>query len=814
MRRWISFAFFGLIPLSGWAGDALPLTCTANVAVPPILRAEGFTEQTGDIVLSCRGGIPTPAKQLIPTASVTLTLNTQVTSRLINQNGQSEALLLIDEPGSTVNPGPISLCTTPGGCPVISNGTAQGNFNGTAGHPNAFAGIVSANAVTFENVPILAPVTSGVARIYRITNVRANVAALSAGGNQASIGQFNTPSVQASFIVFTWDHGQAYNINVVNGTSPSNPHGPLTVGFPTQGPSFQPGYNPTTVTTGQIPFTIYLGAQENGSNLWKAIGPDSTATDPFLVSPTTTIPAPTGFESGTVITNPFGGPPIGAADHGTVFGLSLIVPEGVSASIPAQLPLTSGANENAGTILWNATNAVQAGSNITVTAGPTGSIEFFGLVAQASVITTQKQFNLPIAMDGTFSQLPVNVQASLFYAPGLSATNTLAFSSQSSGIPNFNGTNLDGSQLLNINTIASVVSSTSAIDPLEYYLFVDGHAVPVKSIQLSSSSSQIALPPAMDISLVTAGAAISNISFTKDPSATWLNVILNQNTTPASASLSFNPTAKPSNYSTTLTFTAPNLSTPLQVPVEYTSSSAPWFTKWGFVNAASNVSNVVAPGEMFMILGHNFGPGTIAKSNPSSGKAQTTLAKTQVLFDGTPAALYSVQNTSTNSFVSGFAPFELAGKTTTNVKVVYNGVASPPVTLYVLDAVPGLFTVNSSGTGQGMILNSDNSVNSDSHRAPRGSVVTALATGGGLTSPLSHDGVITGSPAPKLNLDVKVYLDGALVPSSTRSESGNYDEIDTIKIRIPATARPNADLPVMIQIGDKVSQPGVTVAVK
>ena len=66
MRRWISFAFLGLAPLSGWAGTPQPLTCTAGVAVPPSLRSEGFTEQVGDIVLSCSGGIPTPAKQVTP----------------------------------------------------------------------------------------------------------------------------------------------------------------------------------------------------------------------------------------------------------------------------------------------------------------------------------------------------------------------------------------------------------------------------------------------------------------------------------------------------------------------------------------------------------------------------------------------------------------------------------------------------------------------------------------------------------------------------------------------------------------------------
>ena len=808
MRRWIPFAIFGLIPLSGWAGNPGPFTCTANAGIPPILRTEGETELLGDIVLSCSGGTPTPAGKVIPTATVTVTLNTQVTSKLINKRGDSEALLRIDEPGST-----LGLCTTPGGCPVTSNGTGQGNFNGTAGHPNVFSGTVSANAVEWNGIPILAPVTSGSARIYRITNVRANVAGLSPGGNQASVGQFNIPPIMASpSMTFTATGGQ---IPIINGTSPSNPHGPLVVGFPTQGPSLQAGYNPTTVTPGQMPFTIYLGAQENGINLWKAISPDSTLSNPFLVLPATAgSPFPgNAFESGTVIADPATGALIGAADHGTIFQASLIVPPGVSASIPAQLPFLSGANSNAGTILWGATNAVQSGSNITVTAGPTGSIDFLGLVAEAPALTTQKQFDLPVTINGSFPQLPFNVQASLFYAPGLSPTNTLAFSSQFPGIPAFNGTNLDGSQPLNTNTVASVVSSTGLITPLDY-LIADTIGGPVKSILLSSNSWQIALPPAMDISLVTSGAALSNISVTKDPAADWLNVMLNQNTTPASVSLSFNPTAKPSNYSTTLVFTSQNSSMTLPVPVEYTSSSTPWFTKWGFTNAASNVSNVVAPGMAFTIYGYQFGPNTIAKSNPSSGKAQTTMSKTQVLFDDVPAALYSVQNTSMNSMVSGFAPFGLSGKTSTQVQVVYNGVKSPPVTLPVLDAVPGVFTVNANGTGQAMVINADNSMNSDSHRAPRGSIVTVLATGTGLLTPPGGDGTVTGSPAPKLKLPIKVYLDGAPVTSSTRAESKNYDEIDAIRILIPTTARANTDLPVMIQIGDKVSQPGVTVAVK
>ena len=41
---------------------------------------------------------------------------------------------------------------------------------------------MNANQVTFNGVPINPPVTAGIARVFRITNVRANVAGLGGGG--------------------------------------------------------------------------------------------------------------------------------------------------------------------------------------------------------------------------------------------------------------------------------------------------------------------------------------------------------------------------------------------------------------------------------------------------------------------------------------------------------------------------------------------------------------------------------------------------------------------------------------------------------
>jgi len=210
-RRWITaFAvlalFVGLAgaQVPGGVGGLGPLTCTATVAVPPALRAEGMTELIGDIVLTCSGGVAPANGTAIPTANITVSLGTNVTSRLLGTGGvsnASEALLLIDEPGTNLGVpvpgfGPAAsqtLCSTPGvgagpgGCVQYANTinglpVAVGTSGGSTAGANVFQGLVSGNQVTFQGIPVLAPVSSGVARVFRITNVRANVSGLGGGG--------------------------------------------------------------------------------------------------------------------------------------------------------------------------------------------------------------------------------------------------------------------------------------------------------------------------------------------------------------------------------------------------------------------------------------------------------------------------------------------------------------------------------------------------------------------------------------------------------------------------------------------------------
>jgi uncharacterized protein (TIGR03437 family) len=64
-----------------------------------------------------------------------------------------------------------------------------------------------------------------------------------------------------------------------------------------------------------------------------------------------------------------------------------------------------------------------------------------------------------------------------------------------------------------------------------------------------------------------------------------------------------------------------------------------------------------------------------------------------------PAPIYYVSNTQLNAIV----PYEVAGQTTVNVVVVYQGNASAPFQVAVAAAKPAIFTDDTSGHGQGAI---------------------------------------------------------------------------------------------------------------
>jgi len=226
-RRWL-YALACMALLMGLIipanAQTTPFQCSTNAGVTPTVRAEGYTEYVGDLLLICSGGQATTAGALVPRVNILVSLNTNITSKLLG-NGFNEALMIIDEPNA---PGPNSnrpilncgnagapdtSISGPGVCEIVSNGNPAQTYDGTpnvvglaggtpaaplqavcgsvaagaftsgsfgCGRPNIFQAIQGtaqnvgqANIITFNGVPIDPPGTGGT-RSIRITNVRAD----------------------------------------------------------------------------------------------------------------------------------------------------------------------------------------------------------------------------------------------------------------------------------------------------------------------------------------------------------------------------------------------------------------------------------------------------------------------------------------------------------------------------------------------------------------------------------------------------------------------------------------------------------------
>ena len=213
----------------------------------------------------------------------------------------------------------------------------------------------------------------------------------------------------------------------------------------------------------------------------------------------------------------------------------------------------------------------------------------------------------------------------------------------------------------------------------------------------------------------------------------------------------------------------------------------------GIVNAASLQTGPVAPGSIVSLFGSGLGPANGVRGMfASPGVLATTIAGSQVLFNGRPAPLFFVQDSQINAQV----PPETVGHTTADVEVLYQGVSKGKISVSLTDAAPAIFTL-AGGTGQAVVLNQDGSLNSEANAASRGSVVTFFATGGG-QSGLVASVVIAGYAAELL------YA----------GDAPGFIGLMQINARVPGGFAPTGTQPLSLQVGAGTSPIGVTVAIK
>lgn len=229
----------------------------------------------------------------------------------------------------------------------------------------------------------------------------------------------------------------------------------------------------------------------------------------------------------------------------------------------------------------------------------------------------------------------------------------------------------------------------------------------------------------------------------------------------------------------------------------------------GVMNGATNLPNSsIVAGSWVTIKGANFSDTIANWSNLDFSKGlPTTLNGVQVLFNGTPAATYYIQNNQINVQ----APSNVPASGTVSVQVVRDNVASNSVTAMASATAPGIFPYTLDGKTfypaavfvDGTLVG-DPAVYASARKAKAGDWVLLFTTGMGV----SPAGVLV-TPTP-FTPDVQVLID--TIPAT----------VSTTYLVAPGEWQTNMVIPpglsdgnhqIVVRTGGVSSQPGIVIPI-
>lgn len=233
-KSFLAAAFLAFGAGSAFAQNG-PLSCVAQSAGTPSIRAEGVAELVGDIIVTCNGGNPVASNRALPQLNIQVFSqpSINITSRVLTSGGNliefTEALLFIDEPtpanqrpcGSAGYPHSITpatvqtvisgVCGAHAGSPnsngigtydpnVAAPSLSDGNASYTTYRGNVYqARRAGNNSLLWQGIPFDPP-GSLTSRILRITNVRVNASQLGVpAGSTASVAMLVSTSASGVF---------------------------------------------------------------------------------------------------------------------------------------------------------------------------------------------------------------------------------------------------------------------------------------------------------------------------------------------------------------------------------------------------------------------------------------------------------------------------------------------------------------------------------------------------------------------------------------------------------------------------------------
>ena len=212
-------------------------------------------------------------------------------------------------------------------------------------------------------------------------------------------------------------------------------------------------------------------------------------------------------------------------------------------------------------------------------------------------------------------------------------------------------------------------------------------------------------------------------------------------------------------------------------------AGSPGFTAAGVVNAASFATGGVVPGAIATIFGTNLTSQT--GINLTSGlPLPTKFLNVSVKVNGTPAALFAVDNVNGQQQINFQVPWEAKG--TAMIEVANGGSTSAPVNVPVLGAQPGIINYTSGGLTFGAILHQNFQLADTAHPAKPGETVLIYCTGlGAVNSPPADGAASNGQTTVAKPV---VAIGGNVAPVSFSGLAPEFVGLYQVNVEVPTLA--------------------------
>ena len=239
-----------------------------------------------------------------------------------------------------------------------------------------------------------------------------------------------------------------------------------------------------------------------------------------------------------------------------------------------------------------------------------------------------------------------------------------------------------------------------------------------------------------------------------------------------------------------LSITAADQTTTVSLVVN--ANLAPAIQTNGIVNAASFAAGGIVPGEIATVFGANLTTATGINLSPTLPLA-TQLLHVQVLVNGTAAPLFAVDNVNGQQQINFQVPYEVAGQgSTATLQVVNNSLAGNTLTVPVIAAQPGIFT----------ILHANYQLANASSPAVAGETVQIYCTGLGAVSPAPADGAAAGASTTVAT--ATVTIGGVSAPVAYSGLAPGFVGLYQVNAQVPSGLS-SGNQPVIIMVNGNSS---------